>query len=174
MLYIIIARDGRGPISEVFHGEETDLSVSRLLAQFGICYSVNTFPSNCLRRLYIADYHIAILNEHIANEYILALYEIPFIPKRQHFPSPSCSRCYKKEVRAWEIFNTRSLPEYILQINFYWDSKFSNYKRKMHLGLLSCKESGRNIKPVFRISASSSMITWFAKELEEMSLHKAQ
>ena len=171
----MIARDGWGPISEVFHGEETDLSVSRLLAKFGICYSVNTFPSNCLLyiwRLFIADYHSAILNEHIANEYLLALFEIRFIPKRQHFSITTMQQMLQEECWSRRDFQYKVVARIYSLINFNSDSNF--IRAKCIWDYYPVKQIGRNMKLVFRISASSSLITWLAKAPEEMSLQKAQ
>ena len=150
----------------------------RLLAQFGICYSVNTFPSNCLSVHYI---YMKIIYRRLSHCHPELIYFKwipsrpiwnPFHPQASTLSITIMQQMQQEEGRgAGEIFNTRSLPEYIP-----WQTSI----QKSNFQIISAKciwdyyGSGRNMKPVFRISASSSMITWLAKEPEEMSLHKVQ
>ena len=135
----------------------------------------HTFPSNCLLyiwRLFIADYHSAILNEHIANEYLLALFEIRFIPKRQHFSITTMQQMLQEECWSRRDFQYKVVARIYSLINFNSDSNF--IRAKCIWDYYPVKQIGRNMKLVFRISASSSLITWLAKAPEEMSLQKAQ
>ena len=95
------------------------LQSSRLLAQFGICYSVNTFPSNCLLYIY-EDY----ISQIITLPSWTNIFQMnPFHPQASTLSIAIMQQMLQKEGRgAGEIFNTRSLPEYLPQIKFYQDS----------------------------------------------------